>query len=64
MAMEQNSSERPGTAAGAESPLELKTVEWVRAVRDAMYEETRALSAEEFAACVARKAAALRAPAP
>lgn len=41
----------------------LKAVEWVRAVRDAQYEETKAMRPEEFAAYVARKAAAVRAAA-
>ena len=43
-----------------QTPGELRTVAWVRAVRDAMYEETRGMSADEFAAYVARKAAAVR----
>ena len=41
----------------------MKAVEWVRAVRDAQYEETKDLGPEAFAAYVARKAAAARAAA-
>lgn len=44
-----------------QTPSELRAVAWVRAVRDAMYEETRGMSAAEFAAYVAQKAAAVRA---
>lgn len=40
---------------------EIPAVAWVRAVRDAMYEETRGMTAAEFAAYVARKAVAVRA---
>lgn len=44
-----------------QTPSEIDAVAWVRAVRDAMYEETEGMGAEEFAAYVARKAAAVRA---
>lgn len=43
-----------------QTPSELRAVEWVRAVRDAMYEETQGMGADDFAAYVARKAAAVR----
>lgn len=45
------------------TPSEFRAVAWVRAVRDAMYEETTGMGPEEFAAYVARKAAAVRAEA-
>jgi len=44
-----------------QTPSEIRAIAWVRAVRDAMYEETKGMGAEEFAAYVARKAAAVRA---
>ncbi len=44
-----------------QTPSEIRAVAWVRTVRDAMYEETKEMDADEFAAYVARKAAAIRA---
>ena len=41
----------------------MKAVEWVRAVRDAQYEETKDMSMEEFLAYISRKATAVRAAA-
>jgi hypothetical protein len=41
-------------------PLEFKAVPWVRAVRDAMYEQTRDMSAEQFAEYIASRVAEVR----
>ena len=41
----------------ARAPTELDAVAWVRSVRDAMYERTKEMSREDFAANVARVAA-------
>jgi len=49
---------KPKTSKTADSiPTELDAVAWVRSVRDAMYERTKAMSREAFAAYVARAAA-------
>ena len=38
-------------------PTQFDAVAWVRSVRDAMYERTKTMSREDFAAYVARAAA-------
>ena len=38
-------------------PTQLDALAWVRQVRDAMYERTKSMSREDFAAYVARAAA-------
>lgn len=53
----------PGEGMGEGEALVLDAVAWVRGVRDAMDEETRGMSPEEFAAYVARKATAVNAEA-
>ena len=44
------------------SPTELDAVAWVRSVRDAIYEKTRTMSREDFAAYIERRAAMLNPP--
>jgi len=41
-------------------PSDFKAVPWVRAVRDAMYEETRDMSSAQFADCIAARVAKVR----
>jgi hypothetical protein len=43
-----------------QEPTEFKAVPWVRAVRDAMYEETRDMSAEQFTEYIASRIAEIR----
>ena len=43
-----------------EDPGEFKVIPWVRTVRDAMYEETRQLSADDFAEYIRRRVATVR----
>ena len=50
--MESTTSKTPGVV-----PIELDAVTWVRSVRDAMYEKTKAMSHEDFAVYVTRAAA-------
>lgn len=38
-------------------PTQLDAVAWVRSIRDAMYEKTKAMSREDFAAYIERTAA-------
>jgi hypothetical protein len=40
-----------------EGPTQLDAMAWVRSVRDVMYEKTKAMSREDFAAYIARTAA-------
>lgn len=54
---------KPSESLSDSETVKLDAVAWVRGLRDAMYEETRGLSPEEFAAYVARKAAAVDAEA-
>lgn len=41
-------------------PTQLDAVAWVRSIRDAMYERTKTMSREDFAAYIARAAASER----
>jgi hypothetical protein len=43
-----------------ESPGDFRAVPWVRAVRDAMYEDTRDMSSEQFAEYIASRLARIR----
>ena len=52
---------KPNSTASAPTAADFKAVPWVRAIRDAMYEETRHMSAAEFAAYIASHASKVRA---
>lgn len=49
--------EPKATKTSDDVPTELDAVAWVRSVRDAMYEKTKTMSREDFAAYIARAAA-------
>lgn len=49
-----------GGLPGRDVPADFRAVDWVRTVRDAMYQETHGLSPADFMEYVARKAAAVQ----
>lgn len=51
---------KKSNAASPPDPAEFKAVPWVRAIRDAMYEETKDMSPLQFAEYIAARAAKSR----